>query len=128
MGVGGHGAAPPVYRSGPHATGTANTGNVSFCRAVLLPSQVSVAALLAPPNGLFTHRTFYAQVIQPEVDSSDAACAALVDPVVDWFQAASTEAADPTKPAVAADAILDVAPAAAQALKSHGVLVRQELL
>ena len=85
MGVGGHGAAPPVYHSGPHAAGTASTGNVCVRRAVLLPSQVSVAALLASTNGLFSHRTFYAQVLQPEIDSGVAACVNLMNPVVAWF-------------------------------------------
>ena len=75
----------------------ANTGNVCVRRAVLLPSQVSVAALLSSPN-------------------------------VAWFWAASTNAAAPAEPAVTANAILDVAPAAAQAMHRHGVFVRQELL
>ena len=83
--AGGHGAGPPVYRSGPHAGGTANTGNVRVRRAALLPSQVSVTALLASPNGLFSHRTFHTQILQPEIDSGDAARINWMNPVVAWF-------------------------------------------
>ena len=45
LGPTGHGAAPPVYQSGPHAGGTANTNNLRAHRVLVLPPQMLAIAL-----------------------------------------------------------------------------------
>ena len=90
LGPTGHGAAPPVYRSGPHAGGTANTTNLRARRVLVLPPQMSATALTTQPTGQYSLLGFYDTFLRAEIDSGDADRVTAIEPVRDWWRCAST--------------------------------------
>ena len=90
IGPTGHGAAPPVYRSGPHVAGTPNTANLRARRVLVLPPTMTVTALTTQPLGQYTLAGFYDTFLRPEIDSGDAARVAAILPARDWWRCAST--------------------------------------
>lgn len=90
VGPGGHGAAPPVYRDGPHA---APVVQIQVRRVHLLPPTAAADAIDRHDDGRYTLADFYAQFVQGKHDSADAAEAALWAPTALWFRAASTNVA-----------------------------------
>lgn len=90
QGAGGHGAAPPVFRSGPYATGTPNTTDLTARPAMVLPTELAALALLnAPVDGRFTLLGFLNTILQPWTGGTPAQ-QAMVAPLAAWWRLAST--------------------------------------
>ena len=89
-GVNGHGAAPPTSRHGPHAPGTANTEEIRYRRALLLPAQDAALALTTSPNGRYTLIGFYNTFIAPKVADPDADVQAIGNRLSTWYRIACT--------------------------------------
>ena len=68
-GVNGHGANPPVLRSGPHAGGVANTHNIRARRAMLLPPAIAGEIIAGPANGTYTLPGFCNAHVSPGLTS-----------------------------------------------------------
>ena len=90
LGPTGHGAVPPVYRSGPHATGAPNTHNLRARRVLVMPPSMSTVALTTQPGGRYTLAGFYNTFLRTEIDSGDAARVTAIEPARDWWRCAST--------------------------------------
>jgi hypothetical protein len=61
-----HGATPPVFHSGPHVTRDVVTTDIRAHRAMMLPSDLAVAALRnAPQDGRYTLLSFFNTFLQP---------------------------------------------------------------
>ena len=92
IGPGGHGAAPAVFRTGPHAVGP-TVAELNNRRAMLLPCSDGQAALADHPDGRWSLVAFYNSFVAPNLASADPAVVAKYEPVRDWWRAASTNAA-----------------------------------
>ena len=92
-GPAGHGAAPPVYRSGPHAATVANTDEVSVHRVALLPSDLVDVAMTTANPPRYTLQGFFGSFLQPTLTGGDAAAIAAIEPLRDWWRVASTNTA-----------------------------------
>jgi hypothetical protein len=93
-----HGAAPPVFRTGPHAVGSANTSDVVARPAMVLPPDLAAAALQgAPHDGRYTLLGFYNNFLQTALGGTPAEIAR-IQPLAEWWRLASTDvvAAGPT--------------------------------
>ena len=90
VGAAGHGHAPPVVRTGPHAGTVANTADIQGRRVHLLPPSVAPDAIRFLPDGRLTLQAFYQEFVLNKWDSADAAEAALWAPTALWFRLAST--------------------------------------
>ena len=88
-GVNGHGAAPPVFRTGPHAAGANQTDVLHTRRVVVLPTSVTQTALTLGNSGQFTIVGFYNSIIQPEMAAGGDRAAAMAH-VEDWWRVVST--------------------------------------
>ena len=88
IGAAGHGAAPVVVRTGPHAVGTGS--DVRVRRAHLLPTQWAADAISYMPDGRYTLPSFYQRFLHGKWDDADADLRALCAPTAAWFRAAST--------------------------------------
>jgi hypothetical protein len=93
VGAAGHGATPPVVRTGPHAGGVATASAIRGRAVHLLPSQAAADAVRFLPEGRLTLQAFYAEFVAGKHDSADAAEAALWAPTALWFRMASTNTA-----------------------------------
>jgi hypothetical protein len=83
VGAAGHGAAPPLFWSGPHAVGPTVNG-LRVHRAVLLPPTFAATAVKFQDDGRLTLPAFYAQFVQGKHDS------AMWAHVAQWFRLASS--------------------------------------
>jgi hypothetical protein len=87
----GHGAVPPVFITGPHAAGTANTHALRARPAMILPCDIAGFAIAqAPVDGRFTLLGFYNTFLQGPLASPDAATVLRYQPLSDWWRLAST--------------------------------------
>ena len=93
VGATGHGAAPPVVRTGGHAATDANVNTLRARRAHLLPPTIAAHAVGFHADGRYTLQSFYTQFVQGKHDSADAATAALWAETAIWFRMASTNTA-----------------------------------
>jgi hypothetical protein len=94
QGPAGHGAAPPVFRQGPHAAGTANAVGTRARRAMVLPPASAARALAsASVDGSFTLLGFFNAFLQGPLSSADPLEVAAIEPLVQWWRLASTNVA-----------------------------------
>lgn len=94
QGPAGHGAAPPVFRQGPHAAGTANATATRARRAMVLPPAVAARALAtASVDGCYTLLGFYNEFLQGPILTADAAGLVAIEPLAQWWRLASTNVA-----------------------------------
>ena len=89
-GPAGHGANPPVVRTGPHAATVADTDAFQVRRAMLLPGEDAGRALNTVPSGQYTHSAFYTTFLETPLASANAATVAKYTPLREWWRAAST--------------------------------------
>lgn len=89
-GAHGHGAAPPVFRHGPHAAGAADTDEVEFRPVFLMDPAHAPDLMLERPNGVYTLLAFYDLFIRGPATSGDAAQEAYIAPLLNWYRAACT--------------------------------------
>ncbi|MCA1806871.1 MAG: hypothetical protein LC687_03275, partial [Actinobacteria bacterium] len=94
VGAAGHQAAPPVFRTGPHAAGTANTNTIRVQSIHVLPASFTGMAVSAQRTGRFTFAAFFGTFLQGRYDSATAVEAALWAPTAAWFRVASTNRAN----------------------------------
>ena len=92
-GGGMHGAAPVVYRNGPHAGGAADTDELRVRRVMLMPPKVAERLLTSNPVCRYGLPGFYRDFIEGPMNSGDAAQVALWTPVEEWWRAACTNGA-----------------------------------
>jgi hypothetical protein len=59
QGINGHGAVPPMYRSGPHAAGTAATDSIRARPLMIMPPMAGEALSNAPPDGRYSLVGFF---------------------------------------------------------------------
>ena len=90
IGPTGHGAAPAVWRTGPHAPTTADTSEIRARRAMVLPCDAAGTAVSTHEDGRYSLLAFYNTWVAPQMADPDAAVVARWTPVRDWFRAAST--------------------------------------
>ena len=90
VGVNGHGANPPVYRSGPHANTVGNTNMLRARYAMLLPPQDAHRFVGSRADCRYTYAGFWNTFVQPGITDADAAVQANWEPVREWFRIAST--------------------------------------
>jgi hypothetical protein len=93
VGATGHGAAPPLFRTGPHGTGTANTAELRVRFATLFPCQHAGDAVSTHEDGRCTLLSFCNTWVAPFVAHADADVVALWEPTRDWWRMASTNIA-----------------------------------
>lgn len=103
LGPAGHTAILPIYHSGPHGAGIANTSEINLCHSLLLPSDTTHLFLSTILTGCYTLTGFYNTFIQPGLASPVPAVVAATEPIRDWFQGASTDV-------VAGDTVVASAP------------------
>jgi hypothetical protein len=88
-----HGLAPPMFRSGPHAAGTANTSAIRGRPVMVLPAEASAFALqTATRQGNYTLLGFFDAFIRGAYDGSPAQRAA-IRPLANWWRLACTDRA-----------------------------------
>jgi hypothetical protein len=88
-----HGAAPPIFRSGPHVAGDAGTTNLRARPAMILPCDLAAAALRnAPQDGRYTLLGFFNTFLQGAL-AGTAAYIARIGPLLNWWRCASTDVA-----------------------------------
>jgi hypothetical protein len=105
-----HGAAPPLFRSGPHAAGAAGTTNLRARRAMILPCDLSATALRnAPQDGRYTLLGFFNTFLQGAL-AGTAADVARIGPLVNWWRCASTDMAAGGATLVAGDLVAAATP------------------
>jgi hypothetical protein len=90
VGAAGHGAAPPVLRTGPHAGTTAGVSRQAVQRCFLIPCAAAGDALSIHPDGRFTMASFYTEFVDGKYDDADATVAAIWEPLSLFFRGAST--------------------------------------
>ena len=129
-GAAGHGAAPPVFRTGPHGGGVADTDVLNVRRAMVLPPPSAGTAVDLVPSGRYTHIAFNNVILNAGLNHADAAVQALWAPIEAWYRAASTDAgaagAAPTV-SIAINPIDTTAPANTFRLNSWAVRVKNDL-
>ncbi len=92
-GANGHGAAVPVFRTGPFASGDANTDDLVARPVMVLPPDLSALALRTAPNdGRYTLLGFLNTFIEPSLAGTPAAQARIA-PLLEWWRLASTDLA-----------------------------------
>jgi hypothetical protein len=88
--VGHHGAAPPVFRTGPHAMGTPNASNIRARPIMVLPAEVSSLALHSTNRqGSYTLLGFFDTFIRAAYNGT-AAQRAEIRPMANWWRLACT--------------------------------------
>jgi hypothetical protein len=90
VGATGHGAAPTVYRTGPHVAGP-TVNQLRVRRAILLPPSFAATAVSYRDDGRLTLAAFYAQFVLNKHDSAVAAKAQMWSHVAQWFRLALTD-------------------------------------
>jgi hypothetical protein len=82
---------PLVYRSGPHAAGTANTDLLRARALMSMPSVLAGDALSnAPSEGRYSLVGFFNTFVQPYLTSADPLVNASVTLLANWWRLAST--------------------------------------
>ena len=66
IGIAGHGAAPPVCRSGPHAPAKLDVDELRVRGVFLLSSGQNAAALTTHPTGRFSFPSFHNTFLTPK--------------------------------------------------------------
>jgi hypothetical protein len=91
QGINGHGAVTPVYRSGPHAAGTADTDSLRARPMMIIPPGLAGDALKdAPSDGRYSLVGFFNTFILPYATSADPLVSASITPLDNWWRLAST--------------------------------------
>ena len=90
-GAQGHGATPPVLRSGPHGSTAPDTDSFRARRAFLVDPAQAGPFLTTQATGRYTLPGFYAAFLQAPLAAGGAAATA-AEPLRDWFRLASTNA------------------------------------
>ena len=106
QGVGGHGAAPPIFRDGPHAGNAAHTTLLRARNALLMPPHLASLAIANAVEGRYTLLGFYNTFLGTTLAAGDAAAIAALSPVTQWWRLASTNNAAGTS--VVSQALLNV--------------------
>ena len=112
-----HAAAPPVYRTGPHLMGAANTGPLRTRPAFTLPTERVGDFVRGAPDGRYTLQGFYTRFIQPEI-AAGGDRANNVEPLRDWWRLSCTDRTAPAAPlhcVATTQALLPIDQAALQA-------------
>jgi hypothetical protein len=92
QGPAGHGAIPPVFRTGPHGAAAADTDELRTRRAMVMPPTVaSVALANAPTDGRYSLLGFFNTFLQAPLASADAAVVATIAPLAEWWRLACTD-------------------------------------
>ena len=86
----GHGAAPAVVRTGPHAATVATATEIRVRRVLLLPPTAAADAIGYLADGRYSLPAFYNRFVLGKHDSADLAERALWAETALWFRAAST--------------------------------------
>ena len=86
-----HGANPPVWRSGPHAAGTADVTEYRVRRAMILPAYLSARALTQVPEGRYTLLQFRTLLLEPEITHADVVRRGSIVPLREWYRACCTD-------------------------------------
>jgi hypothetical protein len=89
-GVHGHGAAPAVFRHGPHAGAATDTTQVEVCSVFLMDPNHAVDIVAWRPDVVWTLLASYNEFIQPNATSGNAAQEAYIKPLLNWYRAACT--------------------------------------
>ena len=108
VGAAGHGAVPPVMRSGPHASTAASVNELRIRRAFVMRGNDAVDALTRAPNGRMSLITFYTEYVHDGMADADGAVVAATTPACECWRACSTDLAG----GAAADSFSAVAPIA----------------
>ena len=90
VGANGHGHAPPVLRTGPHAAGVVTTTEIQARPVHLLPPSAAADAIRYCGDGRMTLHAFYTEFVLGKHDSADPAEQALWAETALWFRMAST--------------------------------------
>ena len=88
--VAGHAAGVPVYTTGPHGPGAADTDELRVRSAFLVDPTIATDVLHDSPNGVYTLQGFYQTFLQPVLDGADAAARTAYEPMRDWWRVACT--------------------------------------
>ena len=119
MGANGHGHAPPVLSSGPHAAGDPNTNPLRGRPLNLLPPSFAATAIDTHANGRYTMASFYATFLLGKYDSGNAAEEAMWLPTANWFWLASTHTGAAPTPCMAIQRVPIPVPAHEHLLTQH---------
>jgi hypothetical protein len=91
--VGHHGAAPPVFRTGPHAAAAPNASDIRVRPIMIFPAEVSSSALRsANRQGSYTPLGFFDTFIRAAYKGT-AAQRAYIRPLSNWWRLACTNQA-----------------------------------
>ena len=126
-GVNGHGANPAVQRSGPHGGGVANTNEIRYRRAFLMPAQDSEHALTASPDGRYTLIGFHNTFIAPKTADADVNVQAIGTMLATWFRLASTNV-NGGSTAVAVQPVTSVNPIHNLRLNAHTQRIKDTIM
>jgi hypothetical protein len=97
QGPDGHGAAVPVFRTGPHGAAAPDTSSIRARRAMILPpAQAALALAGASADGSYTLLGFFNRFLQGPLSSADPLEVAAIGPLVQWWRLASTNLAGGT--------------------------------
>ena len=122
-----HGAAPVVYRNGPHAGGAPDTDDLRVRKVMLLPPEAAERLLSLNPVGRYGLPGFYREFIEGPMTSGDAAQVATWTPVEEWWRVACTNAAGGHSP-VSIDPIASPVPGNLIRLNAWVARTRNEAL
>lgn len=110
-GPAGHGAAPAVFRTGPHAAAAPGTSEVRGRPFMVLPPPVAARALTdCGAAGRYTLLAFYNTFLNGPLNSGDAAQVAHWLPVTSWWRLASTDRAGALATVISAALIVPATP------------------
>ena len=90
IGAAGFGAAPPVFRFGPHPAGTANTTQLRARRVCLMPCSMAAQAVSTQPGGRYTLPAFHDTFIRAGLAATDIAVRTPAEILRDWVRVAVT--------------------------------------
>ena len=124
VGPTGHAAAPPVFRTGPHVAGTADTTVLRARSVLVLPFYEGPRFLNEYPTGRIPLAAFHTRFLGPGLANADAGIQAQWAPVEAWYRLASTNMAVPARapPGAGHPGRLEIVPLVA------GLPVHQQLL
>jgi hypothetical protein len=90
QGINSHGAVPPVYHSGPHAAGTADTDSIRAQPLMIMPPILAGDALSnSPSDDHYSLVGFLNTFVQPYYTSADPGVVASITPLANWWRLAS---------------------------------------
>ena len=88
VGAAGFGAGPPVFTTGPHGVGAADTNEVNVRKVMVLPPVAAGTTVELAPEGSYTYQGFHNVILNVGLTHADAPVRALWAPVQTWFRAA----------------------------------------